>query len=624
MGIDVRKVCEVLVLSCAISGGAANAADTRAQWDLSDLYATPQAWSDSYQRTRAAVALLDRYKGTLGNGAEAMYTGLVAISDARRELSRLFSYAAMLSDEDLRVAPNGERRQQARSLYTQFSEKTSWVAPEVQALGEARVRSFLAQSPALTQRFDFFLIETLRHAPHTLGPEAESVLASTGNILAQPNDVFQQLVDAELPYPTLDIGERKVRLTQSEYEKHRSSDDRAVRKAVFDAFWTTFRSYQGTLGSNLATGVMGNVFSARARRFDTSLQQALFDDNMPERVYRTLVAQVNAGLPTLHRYLGLRKRALGIRDDLAYYDNYPSLFKLAKAPRFDLEASKRITLAALAPMGDEYLALLRRGAAARWSDPYPRPGKRAGAYVSGGAYDVHPYVLLNHNDDYASLSTYAHEWGHAVHTLLANANQPYEKASYSTFIAESASIANELLLGDYLVRNATAREEKLFYLGEQLETIRQTFFRQVQFAEFQLEMHEARESGQPLSGASLTDRYCALLKRYYGEAQGVMKINPLYCNEWAYVPHFYYGFYVWQYATSMAGAAQIVEQIQSSNGAPARDRFLAMLKAGGSDYAYELYRRAGVDLGQPAPYQALIRRMERIMDEIEALERVAR
>ncbi len=245
--------------------------------------------------------------------------------------------------------------------------------------------------------------------------------------------------------------------------------------------------------------------------------------------------------------------------------------------------------------------------------------RRSGAYVSGAAYDVHPYVLLNHNDDFVSLTTVAHEWGHAVHTMLANASQPFEKADYSTFIAESASIANEMLLGDYLVRSAKSREEKLFFLGEQLEPIRQTFFRQVLFAEFQLEMHEVRERGEPLSGASLTERYCTLLKRYYGEAQGVMKIDPLYCNEWAYVPHFYYGYYVWQYATSMAGAAQFAEEIQGRNGAQARDRFVMHAQG----------RRLGLrvrDLPacrrRPGPGSTVpgaVRRMNRTMDDIEAL-----
>jgi oligoendopeptidase F len=623
MRLNLLRLCLLLVLATSGVAGAARAANAPAQWDLTDLYATPQDWTDAYERLRMTVGTLDRYRGTLGTNAESMFTALAAISDTRRELWRLYGYAALRSDEDLGNAPAAERRQLANSLITRFGEQTAWLGPEVQALGDAKVRSFVEQSPALAKRFDFYLLDTLRRAPHTLGVEAESVLAATGDVLAQPNRIFEQIDGAELPFPTIDIGGRSVRLTQSEYEKQRTSGDRAVRKAVFDAFWATYKAYQGTFGETLTTQVMGDVFAARARRFETSLQQALFDDNMPERVYRTLVAQANAGLPTLHRYLRMRKRLLGIQGELAYYDNYPPLFRLEKAPTFSLEESRRITLAALAPMGEEYLALLRRGTSARWTDPFPRQRKRSGAYVSGAAYDVHPYVLLNHNDDYASLTTYAHEWGHAIHTLLANAAQPYEKSNYTSFIGESASIANEMLLGDYLVRAAPNRELKLFYLGKQLETIRQTFFRQVQFAEFQLEMHEIREQGQPLSGATLTERYCAQLRKYYGAAQGVMTIDPLYCMEWAYVPHFYDGYYVWQYATSIAGAAQFAEEIQGRDGAQARDRFLGMLKAGGSDYPYEIYRRAGVDLGRPEPYQALLRRMNRIMDDIEALEKAA-
>jgi oligoendopeptidase F len=238
--------------------------------------------------------------------------------------------------------------------------------------------------------------------------------------------------------------------------------------------------------------------------------------------------------------------------------------------------------------------------------------------MSGRAYDVHPYLLLNHNDDYDSLSTFAHEWGHAVHSLLANRNQPFEKADYSTFIAESASIGSEMLLNDYMVRNARSEREKLYYLGEGLEAIRGTFFRQTMFAEFELAIHEEIEAGRPLSGARLTELYCSLLKRYHGHDQGVMTINPAYCIEWAFIPHFYYNFYVYQYATSMAGAALFTDAIVSE-GAPAAERFLDMLRAGGSDYPYEIYTRAGIDMAAPAPYRALVARMNRIMDEIEAL-----
>jgi oligoendopeptidase F len=462
----LHRLCAALVLGLLGLSNLSRAADASAQWDLTALYATPQAWTAAYERMRSTVATLDRYKGTIGTGAESMFTALAAISDARRERWRLHGYASLRSDEDLGNAPNAERRQLAGSLLTRLGEQTAWLAPEVQALGEAKVLSFLQQSPRLAQRFDFFLLDTLRRAPHTLGLEAESVLASTGDVLARPTRIFEQIGEAELPWPTIEIAGQKVRLTQPEYENRRASDDRAVRRAVFDAFWTTYKSYRGTFGETLTTQVMGGVFSARARRFETSLQQALFDDNLPERVYRTLVAQANEGLPTLHRYLRLGKLLLGIEGGLAYYDNYPPLFRLAKTPAFSLEESRQITLSALAPMGDEYLALLRPGTAARWTDPFPRQGKRSGAYVSGAAYDVHPYVLLNHNDDYASLTTYAHEWGHAVHTLLATANQPYEKSDYSSFIGESASIANEMLLGDYLVRTAPSVELKKFASDE--------------------------------------------------------------------------------------------------------------------------------------------------------------
>lgn len=252
-------------------------------------------------------------------------------------------------------------------------------------------------------------------------------------------------------------------------------------------------------------------------------------------------------------------------------------------------------------------------------DVYPRQGKASGAYMNGSAYDVHPYLHLNHNDDYESLSTFVHEWGHAVHTLLDTENQPFETSDYSTFIAETASISNEMLLSDYMVSHAKTDNEKLYYLGAELELIRSTFYRQTMFAEFQLAAHEELESGKPLSGERMTSIYCGLLKKYHGDAQGVMKIDPKFCTEWEYIPHFYYGFYVYQYATSMAGAAMFTDAIEKE-GAPARDRYIAMLKAGGSDYPYDLYKKAGLDMASPEPYKALVARMNAVMDEIDTLE----
>jgi oligoendopeptidase F len=621
-GLALRAAL-LAALGCLLLHGAPVAAadDTASagMWDLSDLYATPQAWDDAYAHAQAAAAALAGYKGTLGESATAMLTALDAISAARRESVRLTVYAHLKADEDLRVAVDQERRQQAQTLQTLISQKTSWFAPEIIALGADTVQRFLAESPPLAQRFDFMLNDTLRAAPHTLGDQAEAVLAGAGTVLRQPGTVRSLLAEGEMPLPTVTLSSGiKVRLDPAAYEKYRQVANRADRKLVFDAFWGAWNRYQSTLGGLLATGVMGDVFSARARNFASSLEAAQFAEDMPVAVYRTLVDETNAALPSLHRYLRLRKRLLGIQGPLRYYDNYPPLFALQPLPHFTVADSERITLEALQPLGEDYLNLLRRGFAGRWMNVYPHPGKSSGGYMSGAAYDVHPYLLLNHNDDYESLSTIAHEWGHAVHTLLVHDAQPFEKANYSLFIAESASIGNEMLLIDYMVAHAASKPEKLYYLGVALDQIRTTFFRQVQFAEFELRVHEEQEAGHALSGARMSQMYCGLLRKYYGEADDVMKIDPAYCIEWAFIPHFYRDFYVYQYATSMAGAAFMTDAILNE-GAPARERFLAMLRAGGSDYPYQIYQRAGIDMATPAPYRALVARMNRIMDQIEAL-----
>jgi oligoendopeptidase F len=613
----------VLAVTPLLEGPAVGAAPKMdmPMWDLTDLYPTPEAWLSEYDRVKSEAQQLKIYKTTLGSSAAAMLTALDAIARVNKETSRLFTYASLKADEDLSNPRNEERKQQAGALNTLIGETTAWLAPEILSLGASQVQAFLHENRELAARHDFFLNNILRAAPHTLGLEAESVLASAGDVLQQPDSIYGQLANSDLAYPMVTLSDgMKVRLDQSAYEKYRQSANRADRKLVFDSFWATWKGYESTDGAILTSRIMGNVFTAKARKYPNALAAALFPDNMPEGVYRTLVAQANDALPTLHRYFKLRKRMLGISGELEYYDIYPTMFPSGNTPKFTVAESMRLSIAALAPYGEEYQDLLKRGFAGKWMEPFPRAHKASGAYMNGSAYDVHPYLLLNHNDDYGGLSTFAHEWGHAVHTLLTTKNQPYEKSNYSTFIAESASIANEMLLNDYMVSHARNLDEKLYYLGEGLESIRGTFFRQVMFAEFELAIHEEIEQGRPLSGARMTEIYCGLLKKYHGEAQGVMKIDPAYCIEWAFVPHFFYNFYVYQYATSIAGAAEFTDRIVTE-GHPAAERFLSVLRAGGSDYPYELYTRAGIDLATAAPYQALIARMNRIMDEIESLKR---
>jgi oligoendopeptidase F len=595
--------------------------DPAYMWDLSDLYRTPEAWTAEHDKLQEEAKGLEQYKGTLGKSAADMLKALSAYSHVRKESARLSVYAGLKGDENVKIAVNQERQQSAQALETLISAKTAWLAPEILTIGADKVHAFEKESPELAKRFGFFLDNTLRAAPHTLGVEAEGVLAEAGNVLNQPNTIYSQLANGELPFPEITLSDgKKVRLDQAAYNKYRQSLNRDDRKHVFDSYWKTFHDFQGTMGSTLTAQVLGEVFEARVRHFPNSLAAATFTDNMPETVYRTLVAQANKGLPVLHRYLTLRKKALGVTDELQYYDMYPPIFDLPNPPKFSVAESKRIALDVTSAYGPEYTGLLKKGMTGRWMNLFPHEGKANGAYMNGAAYDVHPYLLFNNHDDYESLTTFVHEWGHAVHTLLTTENQPFEKSDYSTFIAETASIGNEMLLNDYMVEHAKNKAEKLYYLGQGLELIRTTFFRQTMFAEFQLALHEEVEKGGSLSGERMTDIYCGLLKKYYGDAEGITKINPDYCIEWAFIPHFYYGFYVYQYATSMAGAAQFTNAIEHE-GKPARDRFINMLKAGGSDYPYELYKKAGLDMATPAPYEALMARMTRIMDEIEALQK---
>jgi oligoendopeptidase F len=457
----------------------------------------------------------------------------------------------------------------------------------------------------------------LRQAPHTLSEDIETVLAKSGKFLGTSSTVYSVLANANLPWPevTLSNGET-LRLSQSGYSVGRQATQREDRKLVFDAFWGVWKDFEATLGTLMNAHVQGLVFRTEVRDYESSLGRALFDDNMPEAVYRTLVAEVNSALPTLHRYFELRKRMLNIDDEMRYYDIYPPLVEFDKT--FGIEDSIALTRRALEPLGDEFMAAYDKGVSERWMHVYPSKGKRSGAYMSGSAYDVHPYVLLNHNDDYDSASTFAHEYGHAVHSVLANKTQTWENAGYSTFIAETASIMNEMLLQDMVVGEAQTDQEKLFYLGSGLESLRGTFFRQTMFAEFELKMNEEVEAGNVLTGAKLSKIYLELLKRYHGHDLGVVTIDDLYGMEWAFIPHFYRDFYVFQYATSITAAAGLAEKI-SSQDKQAQEDFINLLKAGGSDYPYQLMKNAGIDMATPAPYRALVTRMNAIMDEMEAI-----
>lgn len=591
---------------------ADEAASSAAQWDLAELYPTDAAWDEARRAALAAVQKLPQYKGTLGQSPAALKAALQANSDLNRTAQRISTYAGLKADEDQRISVNQEHQSQAADLLAALGENTAWMAPEILALGSEKVGQFVAADPGLG-KFRHGLMDVLRRAPHTLSTEGEGVVASAAAPFAAVGDIRSQLANSDVPWPTVTLSDgRQIRLDAQGYTLTRDAPNRADRKLVFDSFWGEFGKFRNSFGTTYIASVKGDIFTMKARKFKSSLEAATFANAVPEAVYRTLVAETNAGLPQLHRYFELRRRLLGL-PDMAYYDIYPPLVTLDR--KFTLAEMRATTIAAFAPLGKPYVDLFAASTAKKWMDPLPRQGKASGAYMNPGAYDVHPYLLLNLGENYDGMSTYAHEWGHAMHSLLANAAQPYEMADYPIFLAEIASTTNEQLLSAYMVSKAKTKQEKIFYLGHLLELLRGTFFRQAQLAEFELAAHDRMEAGEGLSGEKFSAIYLDLLKRYHGPK---VTIDPAYAIEWAYIPHFFTAFYVYQYATSIAAAAYFAQSILKG-GAKERDNYLSVLKAGGSDYPTEILKRAGLDMTTPTPYRALVKLMGDTIDEVEAL-----
>lgn len=585
-------------------------------WDLTDLFPTVEAWEASLNEVSDGIPKLESYEGRLGESASTLEEALKTRSSLNRKLAHVRVYASLNADENLADSEPQARKQRVSTVSSNLWQSSAWMAPEIISLGSEKIEAFLAEAPELAP-FDHGLRDTLRGAAHTLSPEGERVMAASGKLRRQPSQIYSIFANADLPWPTISLSDgEEVYLNQSGYVRYRGVDNREDRKAVFDAFWGKLGEFRNTMGQVLLSEVEANVFQARMRSYDNVLDWALDGDNLPEEVYRSLVKVTNESLPTLHRYFDLRGRMLGV-EDLRYFDVYPDVVESDKV--FGIEKSIETTIASVTGLGKEYGELIETYAQVDHTHVYPQKGKRSGAYMSGSAYDTDPYMLLNHHDDYNSMSTYAHEVGHALHTILTKANQPFEKSGYSTFIAETAAIVNELMLQDYVLENAKNDQERLFYLGTALEQLRGTYFRQTMFAEFELAIHEEVEKGAPLTGDRLTKIYGDLLRRYHGHEEGVLTIDDAYCIEWAYIPHFYYDFYVFQYATSISAAAYFTEDIEK-NGAPALEKYLNVLKAGGSDYPHEiLMNEAGLDMTKEDPYRALIRRMESIMDQIESI-----
>ncbi|MDE0828764.1 MAG: oligoendopeptidase F [Vicinamibacterales bacterium] len=605
----------MMTTTATASAQEAGSTPDQIEWDLSEIYPSFEAWETTRGQLATQVDALAAYRGRLGESAATLREAFDAISGAEKELSRLYVFAFLKADEDRRVSEDQERRGLAAALLSEFGEAVAFLSPELLSVGSATIERYLAEEPGLA-RHAFNIRNILRQAPHTLSDESEQVIAATGPVVQGAERIYAMLTSSDLPFPTVTLSSGdEITLDQAAYSLHRASSNRADRKLVFDTFWGAWKGYETSIGQTLDTQVKAHVFQAKVRHYDSALDAALSGPNIPTAVYHKLVEAAHRHLPSLHRYFKIRQRMLGL-DDLHYYDIYPSL--VASDRTFDIDESKALTLASAAPLGAHYLDLLRDGFSGDWMHVYPQTGKAPGAYMYGSVYDLHPFLLLNHNGQFNDVSTFTHEWGHAIHTMLSTEHNPYETSSYATFTAEIASTTNEVLLQEYMLAQDISDNERLFYLGTALEAARGTFFRQVMFAEFELKIHEMVEAGEALSGQKMSQVYEGLLRQYHGADDNVLTIDPAYAVEWAFIPHFYRNFYVFQYATSIAGGTMFAERFLTGD-EQARDDYLAVLSAGGSRYAYELLQEYGIDLATDAPYDALIARMDRVMDQIEAI-----
>jgi len=614
-----RRLPAAILLACSagLSSPAMAAAPTvpelRSTWDLSPLFANAEAWDTERRALLAELPALRGLRSGFGRDAASLRADLDRLSAFSQRLRRVGVYASAELSTDNRNARFQERSALMRALGGQAGTATSWVDGALQALGADKLAAFQQAEPGLKPHAKR-LRDSLRRARHTLHPDAEAALAAMAPVMGTGSQTRTLLATSDIEWPLLQVQGKPERMDATGYARLRAHPDRAVRKQVFDAYFGVNSRFENTFGSTLIQRVEQGVVNARLRGYASAPAASLAANDIPETVLRTLVAEVNQGLPTLHRYLKLRQRLLGL-PDLHYHDIYPDLVK--STGEITLQDAAALTLAAVKPLGAEYQALLAQAYAANTMHVYPAPGKSAGAYQSG-IYGQTPLIFLNHQNTFEGASTFAHEWGHGMHTVLANRSQPFQTAGYSLFVAEVASFTHEQLLQAHLLATAQSREQRIYLLGEVVERLRSTFFRQTLFAEFELATHDALQRGEALTGKRMTQMYCGLLRKYHGADQGVMQIDPAYCSEWAVVPHFYNPFYVYQYATSMAGALHFSQQILAGQ-AGAAENYLNVLRAGGSQDPVPLLKAAGLDMTSPEPYRALVRQMDRLLDEMEKL-----
>jgi oligoendopeptidase F len=608
----------VVCMSVAIFGqerDRAKVAD-KYKWNLADIYPSDAAWRAEKERIVAEVTRLRDYRGKLGSSPQTLADALELMSRLDKELSRLYVYASMQSDLDTRASGPHGMQQEMQQAYANFAAEASYIEPEILKVGAAKIERDITAEPRL-KIYSFYLRDIVRRAAHTLSDAEERILANAGPVAGSASNIYNILANADFPYPRVKFSDREIKVDQANYGAMRTSPNREDRRLAMSSFFGALGTFSRTFGTTLDSEVQKVRFYAKSRHYDSDLEMSLDGPNIPTSVYTRLIDGVNRNLPTFHRYLRLRKQMMGIADELHYYDLYAPLVKEVNL-KYTPDEAMRLVVEAVKPLGAEYGAVVQKAFNERWVDVYPTEGKQAGAYSNGGAYDVHPFMLLNYLGEYNDVSTLAHELGHTMHSYYSNKTQPYATASYQTFVAEVASTFNEALLMDHMLKQIKDKPTRLALLGNYLENAKATVFRQTQFAEFELRMHELAEKGQPITGDALAALYLDITKRYYGDNDGVTVVDDYIRHEWSYIPHFYRDFYVFQYATSFTAAEALSSKVLSGDQG-ATDRYLRFIASGGSKYPIELLKDAGVDMTTDEPLDLTIKKMNAVMDEMETL-----
>ena len=580
-------------------------------WNTADIYPTDEAWEKEFDETQAAAKALSGYAGRLGESAAVLYEYLTRAFQTSDKAVSLYNYAALRQDEDTRVGQYQAMAGKGMSLLVELNAATAFETPELLKLPPETLEKFYAEKPELElYRRYFTVIQDKKE--HILSDAEEKLLAAAGEMSRTPNEVYSKFANADLTFPdAVDKDGSAVPLSNASFVPCEMSGDRELRRSAYEKMYDTLGGFRNTAAALLDAEAKKRLFYANARRYGSPLAAAVSDNRVPPEVYRNLVDTVNTNLDKMHRYVRLRKKLLGV-DELHMYDIYaPMVSGAGKAIPF--EQAKSIVYDALAPMGEEYRAVIKEGFNSRWIDVYENAGKCSGGYMAGVL--VHPYVLLNHKDDLDSMFTLAHEMGHAMHSYLSNKTQPSVYRDYVIFVAEVASTCNEALLMEHLLNNTTDKKERAWLLNHFLEQFKGTLYRQTMFAEFELRMGELSAQGTPLTAELLCAEYKALNAKYFGPD---MVTDDRIALEWARIPHFYYNYYVYQYATGYSAAIALSRRILKE-GAPAVQDMLTFLSGGCSKDPIDLLRGAGVDMASPKPVQDALDLFGELLDEMEAL-----